>query len=437
MDLSSPHGASVDDGIAPELCSLSYISVDMIADRVAALGRGTLLAKMDVQEAYRIVPVHHDDMHLLGMSWKDEWYIDATLPFGIRSAPMIFSAIADALEWILYQEGVSWLAHYIDDIITMGPAKSDECAKNKHIILSLGEVLGFLFHKCDGPTPCLTFLGIEVDSEAMELRLPLDKLANLRSLIKEWLGRKACTKLQIESLIGHLNHACKVVHPGRTFLGRLINLLRGSKARRPRDFVRLNQEARSDLQWWGSFLLLWNGISMLRPRRRQEPDHEIWSDASGSWGCGAFWGSSWFHFQWPTELQPELIATKELIVVAASVWGSKWAGKMIRCNCDNQAVVAVINLGHSKDPSLMHLLRCLFFISAHFDCSLTAVHIAGKLNTLADALSRDNLPLFSSLAPQADRDPVPIPNHLVQVLTVERPDWTSRSEWFVSTFTTR
>jgi len=66
---------------------------------------------------------------------------------------MIFSAVADALEWILYQEGVSWLAHYIDDIITMGPAKSDECAKNKHIILSVGEVLGFLFHKCEGPHP--------------------------------------------------------------------------------------------------------------------------------------------------------------------------------------------------------------------------------------------------------------------------------------------
>lgn len=438
MDLSSPHGASVNDGIASELCSLSYISVDLVADRVAAMGRGTLLAKMDVQEAYRLVPVHPDDRHLLGLSWRNMWYVDATLPFGLRSAPMIFSSIADAFEWILYQEGVSWVAHYIDDIITMGSAQSSECAKNRHIILSVGGSLGLPFHKCEGPTCCLIFLGIEVDTEAMELRLPQVKLDNLRSLIKLWLDRKACTKHQLESLIGHLNYACKVVRPGRTFLGRLINLLKETKAKRPRDFIRLNQEARSDLQWWGTFLPLWNGISMLRPHKRSEPDHEIWSDASGSWGCGALWDLSWFHFQWPAELQPELISTKELIpiVIAATVWGPSWAGKLIRCNCDNQAVVSVINSGYSKDPALMHLLRCLFFISAHFDFSVVATHIAGHRNTLADALSRDNLPLFFSLAPQADKIPVVIPDHLIQVLAVEKPDWTSSCwiHWFHSTF---
>ena len=77
----------------------------------------------------------------------------------------------------------------------MGPAKLDECVKNKHIIISVGEFLGFLCYKSDGPTPCLTFLGIEVDSEAMELRLTLDKPATLHSLIKEWLGHKAYTKI--------------------------------------------------------------------------------------------------------------------------------------------------------------------------------------------------------------------------------------------------
>ena len=321
MDLSSPEGASVNDGIAPELCSLSYISVDLVADRVVALGRGSFLAKMDVQEAYRLISVHPDDRHLLGLSWRDMWYIDATLPFGLRSAPMIFSSVADAFEWILYQEGVSWVAHYIDDIITIGPPQSGECAKNRHIILTLGETLGLPLHKCEGPTCCLTFLGIVVDTEAMELRLPQDKLTNLCSLVEQWLSRKVCTRHQLESLIGHLNHACKVVHPGRTFLGRLINLLKQTKARCPRAFIRLNQEARSDLQWWGSFLPSWNGVSILRSQRKGNPDHDIWSDASGSWGCGALWGPAWFHFQWPAELQPELISTKELIpiVIAGSI----------------------------------------------------------------------------------------------------------------------
>ena len=67
VDLSSPDGNSVNDGISPELCSLSYISIDDISRVVASLGRGTLLAKVDIKSAYRIVPVHPEDRSLLGM----------------------------------------------------------------------------------------------------------------------------------------------------------------------------------------------------------------------------------------------------------------------------------------------------------------------------------------------------------------------------------
>lgn len=67
VDLSSPEGGSVNDGIDKEMCSLSYTSVDFIADEVVALGKGALLAKMDIKQAYRIVPVHPEDRVLLGM----------------------------------------------------------------------------------------------------------------------------------------------------------------------------------------------------------------------------------------------------------------------------------------------------------------------------------------------------------------------------------
>ena len=60
---------------------------------------------MDVSEAYRIVPVHPDDKHLLGINWQGQVYIDATLAFGLRSAPLIFTALADGLQWVLKQQG--------------------------------------------------------------------------------------------------------------------------------------------------------------------------------------------------------------------------------------------------------------------------------------------------------------------------------------------
>ena len=90
-DLSFPPRYSVNDGIDPTLTTLSYISVDTVAQ----LGAGSLMAKADIQEAYRLVPIHTDDKHLLGLSWQDQLFIDIALPFGLRSAPLIFTALAD------------------------------------------------------------------------------------------------------------------------------------------------------------------------------------------------------------------------------------------------------------------------------------------------------------------------------------------------------
>ena len=84
--------------------------------QVLNVGRGALLAKIDIKQAFRNAPVHPQDRHLLGMMWSDQLFIDTVLPFGLRSAPKIFCAIADALEWILYQRGISSSLDYLDDL---------------------------------------------------------------------------------------------------------------------------------------------------------------------------------------------------------------------------------------------------------------------------------------------------------------------------------
>ena len=100
VDLSSPSGASVNDFIDPSLCSLKYASVDDAAEFVEKVGRGALLAKLDIKSAYRNIPIHPGDRHLFGIQWRGRTYIDSCLPFGLRSAPKIFNATADALECI-------------------------------------------------------------------------------------------------------------------------------------------------------------------------------------------------------------------------------------------------------------------------------------------------------------------------------------------------
>ena len=84
VDLSAPEGRSVNDFIDASLCSLMYASVDDVADFVLTAGQGTLLAKLDIKHAYRNIPIHPLDRHLLGMWWRDDVIIDTCLPFGLR-----------------------------------------------------------------------------------------------------------------------------------------------------------------------------------------------------------------------------------------------------------------------------------------------------------------------------------------------------------------
>ena len=115
-DLSFPHGRSVNDGIDSTLSSLSYIAVDDIAVVVTHLGPGTLLAKVDIESAYRLIPVHPQDRPLLAVRWNGQIFIDQMLPFGLCSATKIFNALADALSWHLQQAGIPHLFHYLDDL---------------------------------------------------------------------------------------------------------------------------------------------------------------------------------------------------------------------------------------------------------------------------------------------------------------------------------
>ncbi len=427
VNLSAPEPRSVNDGISKQLSSLSYISVRDAAKLIVAKGRGALLAKVDIKSTYRVVPIHPDDRWLLGMSWDQQLFVDTQLPFGLRSAPKIFTALADAAEWIVLQEGGGTVLHYLDDFLVIGAPASNECATQLATMLTTFDRLGLpvALEKLEGPTTRLTFLGIELDTSAMEMRLPREKLRDLKQLIRKWQGLTSGTRGDLESLAGSLQHACQVVPPGRTFLRRIFELM--AVARNKYRPIRLNKSFRSDLQWWATFLETWNGVSLLRECGLRPADHHVYTDASGRFGCGALWQDLWFQYHWSAGYQDESITLKELlpVVLACAIWGPTWQDSSVLVHCDNEAAVQILNTGYSKDSELMHLLRCLFFIRAHFRVSLRAVHIPGVSNSLADAISRNNLPVLFSQVPSAARAQVAIPPALLAVLVEQRPDWTS------------
>ena len=434
VDLSSPKGRSVNDGINSSWSMLSYASVDHLATLILEHGQGAFLVKADIQEAYRMIPVHPQDRWLLGVQWQGELFIDLVLLFGLRSAPKIFSTVADAIQWILRDRGIEPTLHYLDDFILVAGSEA-EAMRKKERLMSTFESLGVPLEpsKLEGPSTCFTFLGIEVDTTHLQLRLPREKLEKLEVLLETVLGKRAITKKDLQSLVGLLQHATKVVKPGRSFTRRLHALLSkydGDHAQN--HFIRLSALARSDILWWRTFAMEWNGVSLVWATNSQAPDVQVTSDASGHWGCGAYWLPHWLYMAWTPRLQHKSIQVKELfpVVAAAGIFGKQWVGKIVQFRVDNEAVVEIIKEGYSRDPHLMHMVRMLVFLACYFQFWFTAVHIAGSDNTLADAISRNNFELFLSQASPTPTAPTTVPAPLVDILS-QVITWTSTS-WIAS-----
>lgn len=252
------------------------------------------------------------------------------LPFNLRSAPKIFTAITDAIEWVLHCRSTQCVWHYIDEFVFCGPPASVACASTLDTALVTCGELGvpIMRHKVEGLGTDATILGIQVDTVAQTLSLPDDKLQRLQHLLTAWGDKRACTCRELESLVGLLNHTCKVVRPGCSFLRRMPNLLprTGSTASpQPHHWIRLNHDFRADLQCWHTFVADWNGVAALPDPRPISV--EMMSEASVAWGCGAYWHPHWFQIQWSTRARPLPIAVKELLPVV--VHGSGHLGPFV------------------------------------------------------------------------------------------------------------
>ena len=139
--------------------------------------------------------------------------------------------MANLLQWILEKKGVCEVIHYQDDYLFLGEPSSIHCRHSLQLALDTCQRLGVevSMKKLEGPVMKISFLGVTLDSEWMEVCLPQEKMERLSLLIAEWRGRNSSTKRELLSLLGILHHACKVVRPGRSFLRRMIRAFQGGR----------------------------------------------------------------------------------------------------------------------------------------------------------------------------------------------------------------
>ena len=409
---------SVNAHIPPESYSLQYIKVDHAIAILQDLGPGCFMSKLDIKSAFRNVPVHPSDWELLGMKWEGLYFFDMVLPFGLRSAPFLFDEFSSAVEWIIQTKlYIPNVIHILDDFFFATPPPRSKCMTALCQILHLFAELnipiapGKTFPACT----CLEFMGILLDSNKMEARLPVDKLTRLQATLLQWTTRKSATLQELQSLIGTLQFACKVIAPGRPFLQRIIHLTKGIKF--PHWHIRLNSGFRKDISMWQHFLQNWNGVSLfLDTQVTSPPELQLYTDASGSLGYGGFLAGEWFQGHWLphhtlSQKRGISIEWQELfpIYLACILWGPRWSSKRIRMWCDNKSVVASINSKHSKSPRVMDLIRAITLQTLQYNFAFTASHIPGLDNSIADSLSRFQMDRFRTLAPSASPTASAIP----------------------------
>ena len=254
--------------------------------------------------------------------------------------------------------------------------------------------------KVEGPLSCLTFLGTTLDCIRLEARLPLDKLVDMHSLLTDTVMRQRISQRHLESLLGKLSFA--VIVPGRTFMRRLWSVC--SRYQEPHFTIVLSQDCIADLNLWIRLLADWNRKSFfLHPDWTPSPDLQLFTDASGTRGWGAYNDGRWIQGEWTQQQLSNSIEWKELyaLAVACTTWEREWSQLRVLVHCDNMCVVGCVRTGTSKPPAVMQLLRELFFVCAKCNFTLSAAHIAGFSNTIADALSRFHMQVFRQKAPMA------------------------------------
>lgn len=190
----------------------------------------------------------------------------------------------------------------------------------------------------------------------------------------------------------------------------------------------LNMSARTELAWWLLQCEEWSGTSAGQFLLLEQPSDHLYTDASRSWGCGAWSLPHWLYVPWQDELQGAPIL-KELmpVVLAVVLWGWGWSGCYVMCHSDNSAVVAQVNRLHACDPLAVHLLHCLAFLQAQADFCMRGVHVPGCLNVGADDLSRDWAAAFQARFPSVSPNATQVPKELLDLLLDGPPELVSQN----------
>ena len=353
------------------------------------LQKGDWMVKLDLKDAYFAVPIHQEHRQYLRVRWKGKTYQFNCLPFGLSSAPRVFTKVMRPVIAWLRQLGCRIIT-YIDDNLIMAPTK-EEAAWLAEIAVSLFEALGFVVNRPKSilqPCQKLQFLGFIVSSAEMTIRVPEKKLTKLQTMVEEVLKAPTTSGRELARLVGTASSMALGIPPAPLFYrvmqqakNSVIHTSRGLDTR-----MTLDTPLREELQWWLSHAHQWNGRSL------SPPQESLWvqTDASRT-GWGAFCQEGSTGGPWTTEEAEFHINYLELLAVflAIQTFAKHKSNVTIYVQLDSITAQTYINKkGGTRSPPLSQLAKKVWSWCMERSITLVADHIPGRENTVADTESR-------------------------------------------------
>ena len=350
-----------------------------------------------------------------GIYWLGYFFLDMYLPFGLRSAPYIFTSLMDLFVWICsHHYALINLRHFVDDFIYAALPSDIHQSFTRFQNLATAYGIPLKATKLIPPTPEIEYVGFLVNAPNMSIHLTNDKRDRLRALLLDWLHvdynatsrPRTRSYHDVQSLLGYLMHVVQILPDGKIFCDRLIRLL---TSWRPPSAGRrhLKPGIVSDLRWWLDTIHTWDGTHLLSlPDWR---DLGLFTDASGHIGAGGLLGDRWWCLRWSVayrdiNVNGVDIFWKEMFAIWVSlvIWGPSLRGLRIILHSDSQPCVASLANGRAPHhPRVNELIRLIVLQRRKLNFELHVRYIPSASNP-ADSLSR-----LSSLPSRSLQEPIP------------------------------
>ena len=363
--------------------------MDTPATVLASVHRGDWLASIDLTDAYLHVPIHPDSRHLLRFSVQDRAYQFTVLPFGLCSAPYVFTKVLRQIVQVLHQSSVH-LNPYLDDWLLRN---TQETVLSQQIVLTQRTLqdLGFLINHGKShlsPTRDLVFLGMQLDTEVGLVRPSLRRCQAIMAAALRVRSASHTSVRLLMRLIGMMTSMRRIV-PQAALRSRPVQrcLLDSHGPQGDLDrLIPIGPSARTTLLWWGQMHHLRKGVLI----DQVAPTLTLVTDASL-----VGWGGHLMDLQiqgvWSQSDRSHHINWLELkaVVLSLQYFQARVRTHRVLLRTDNSSVVAYINKeGGTQSPGLSHLAEGLLLWCLENEVELFARHLPGVANSAADALSR-------------------------------------------------